>query len=435
MQTEHRKISGWGLFPARTAELCVPADSDEAGALLRDPMPLIARGNGRSYGDAALAERVLSTRKWDKILDFDVETGIITCESGVLFANIIPVVLPAGWFFAVTPGTKMLSVGGAIAADVHGKNHPTMGCFSQHLLWFDLMVEGGTVLRCSKTEHPDLFWRTCGGMGWTGIILRAAFQLRRQYSTQMHQRTVRLSGGARFTDFFEAFERHARFEYGAGWLDFSEKKLRGAVFFAEESKAILVKKDPGTGAASSPTKRLGDRLPFAPKGLLNRWSIHAYNALYYATHPSGAGLVDMEKYFYPLDSMGAWNRLYGRRGFVQYQCCLPMQHCAAGYDAIWRCIRDSGERPFLAVLKRHGKRPPEAVNSFPIEGYSLALDFPRTAGVPNLVRDLDALLDRYGGKVYLAKDACSASHLGRVDMTRFSSPKFVSDLKIRLQNG
>lgn len=432
MRTNTGILHNWGLYPSRKALVAYPETLEDAAAFIRENDTLIPRGNGRCYGDAALAPVAISTLNWNKILDFDAQNGLLTCQSGVLLADIIEYIVPKGWFFHVTPGTKLITIGGAIAADVHGKNHPKAGCFSQHLLWFDLMREDGSMTRCSKTENSALFWRTCGGLGLTGLITAACFQLRPLKSAFIRQKTRRFPR-ATFADFFREFETHNHYEQAAGWLDFSTDRLRGALFFGKEEAAN------DTLLSTYPLRRrdksfIESANLFAPGFLLNRWSIKAYNAWYYLRNPDGERRIHMDQYYYPLDAMGPWNRLYGRRGMIQFQCCLPLKNAEQGFEAIETCIRSSAERPFLSVLKKHGSRPPEALNAFPIEGYSLALDFPRTTGIPALIQQLDACLDRHEGKVYLVKDACSAPHLGRLDLDLFPSEKFVSDLKRRISH-
>jgi decaprenylphospho-beta-D-ribofuranose 2-oxidase len=386
---------------------------------------LIARGNGKSYGDASLADHVLCTLGLNKILSFDPENGVVHCQAGVLLSDLLPLIVPAGWFFQVTPGIKNITVGGAIASDVHGKNHPEKGCFSNWLLDFELLLSDGTVVSCSRTENTSLFWQTCGGMGWTGVILSARFQLMKLTGTTMQQTTVRCQD---ITAVFETFDQNKQVPYAAGWIDTTAHGRafgRGAVHFAahETGQQPLVWQ--GKKPVSVPF--------FAPSMLLNPLTIRAYNALYFSKNKSATRCVSLDTYFYPLDAIQHWNRLYGRRGFVQYQFCVPEMVAFEVIPALLQTIHNSQDTPFLSVLKRHGDRPVEAIHSFPEKGYSLALDFPRTGTILPLIARLDAQVYEAGGKIYLTKDACSQPNMGRVNPASFAAPKFRSRLRDRIE--
>lgn len=422
-----KHLAGWANYPTVRAEIATPADRAELAAYLRVHDRFIARGNGKSYGDAALAPRVLSTLALRRVLHFDAAEGIIDCEAGVLLSDLLPLIVPAGWFFHVTPGIKAITVGGAVASDVHGKNHPAKGCFSNWLLSFDLMNAAGEVLTCSRQENTALFWQTCGGMGWTGVILSARFQLMKIASTRMRQRTVRAPNLAAL---FQAFEENRHWPYAAGWVDCLAGGAafgRGTALFAEHTEAGT----PDDLPVALPKKNRN--VPFfAPSWLLNPLSIRLHNHFFFSRNQPGERFVELDDYFYPLDRLANWNRLYGRRGFIQYQFCLPEARAFEGVGQILETIRSSGNAPFLSVLKRHGERPAEAVHSFPIRGWSLALDFPRTRTILDLTQKLDALVRQYGGKIYLTKDACSAPDLGGVNPAAFGEEKFWSLLKGRL---
>lgn len=422
-------LANWGNYPRIKAEMASPESAEAARHEVLRHERLIARGNGKCYGDAALAPQILSTLRLNRVLHFDPANGAVQCEAGVLLADLLDIIVPAGWFFHVTPGIKNITVGGAIACDVHGKNHPEKGCFSNWLLHFDLLRADGAVVRCSRTENADLFWQTCGGMGWTGVILSAKFQLLRIASVQMRQMAVRADN---LDALFRAFAEHTDWPYAAGWVDcLSEGGAmgRGVVYLAQHAP----------DAADTPLQyphRATRNVPFfAPSWLLNPLTIRLHNDMLFSKANTGEQLVDLDRYFYPLDRIRNWNRLYGRRGFIQYQFCLPDATSPTGIRHILDTIRASSDRPFLSVLKRHGERPAEAAHSFPIKGYSLALDFPRTRTVFSLVEKLDALVWHYDGKIYLAKDACSAPKMGRVNPATFGETKFSSLLRQRIEGG
>lgn len=416
------RMAGWANYPAVNSVVYAPKDANELIRLVQEQERLIARGNGKSYGDASLAPVMISTMALNNLWYFDQENGIIECESGALLSDLLRVMIPAGWFFPVTPGIKAITVGGAIASDVHGKNHPVAGCFSQHLVSFELVTANGNLLTCSRTENPDLFWQTCGGMGWTGVILSAKFRLMRIHSTRMWQKTVR---AADLSGLFQAFESHRDWPYAAAWVDCTHAHKRGAVYFARHME--------GHEEALVFEEKKVKNVPFyAPSWFLNSWSIRAHNYFYHRKSVDGERAVDLDHFFYPLDALQNWNRFYGRRGFIQYQFCLPEVLAEEGMRQILQTIEKSGETPFLSVLKRHGERPPEAIHSFPIKGYSLALDFPRTSGMPALVKQLDELVWQLDGKIYLTKDALSRPEMGRVDPATFGNEKFYSLLKERI---
>lgn len=416
-------MAGWANYPTLEAEVFEPADQASAREILNARAKVLARGNGKSYGDAALGPVLLSTLRWNNILHFDAENGIVHCESGVLLRQLMPLIIPSGWFFRVTPGIKDITVGGAIASDVHGKNHPVEGCFSNSLISFELMRANGEVVTCSREENADLFWQSCGGMGWTGLILSAKFRLMCISSTSMWQRTVR-SGN--LEALFQAFDANRDWPYAAAWVDCTDKNRRGAAYFARHEE------NPGAEMPVYEEPKSKNIPFFAPSWFLNPLSIKAHNHFYNKKSENGERSVSLEKYFYPLDSLQNWNRFYGKRGFVQYQFCLPEENAFDGMRKALDTIAKSPETPFLTVLKRHGERPPEALNYFPIKGYSLALDFPRTKGIFKLVKQLDELVWANGGKIYLTKDACSDPKMGRVDPAAFGENKFGSLLRDRL---
>ncbi|TNE51954.1 MAG: FAD-binding oxidoreductase [Bacteroidetes bacterium] len=427
MKTETRILANWGNFPRLRAQISSPDTIDEIQQIVSQSEKMIARGNGKCYGDAALAPKVVSLLNLNRILFFDPKTGIIECESGAMLADLLQVIVPAGWFFHVTPGIKNITVGGAIACDVHGKNHPAKGCFSNWLLSFRIMQADGTVVECSKSENARLFWETCGGMGWTGVILSAKFQLMPVSSIEMRQKAIRADN---LEGLFQAFDKHQDWTYAAAWVDClatGSNLGRGVLYLAEHQT------DNASGTTLEYPFRKARNVPFyAPSWLLNRLSIRAHNHILFSKASDAEQTVDMDRYFYPLDRIQNWNRLYGSRGFIQYQFCLPEKNSLAGIKAILGLIKKSRDLPFLSVLKRHGERPAEAVHSFPIKGYSLALDFPRTRTIFSLVEKMDTCVWDFGGKIYLAKDACSAGKMGRLDPAAFGEAKFNSTMRERL---
>jgi FAD/FMN-containing dehydrogenase len=394
-------LSGWGRYPRVAARLLSPADRAGALAVLAAEPALIARGNGRAYGDAALnPAATLSMLDVRGVLAFDPVSGRVRAEAGLLLGDLIAQVLPQGWFVPVTPGTRFVSLGGAVAADVHGKNHHVAGGFSAHVEGLELALADGRVLACSATQHPEIFAATCGGMGLTGVILTVTLRLLRVETALIRQQTRRCPNLA---DAMAALEA-ARDTYSVAWIDCLARGAalgRSLLFLGEHARRDEV---PAERAGLVPARRRALRVPVDfPSWALNRWSVAAFNELYWRRARPGTALVDYDTYFYPLDAVLEWNRIYGRAGFVQYQCVLPKAASAAGLTALLTRISMAGAGSFLSVLKLFGAQ--RGVLSFPMEGFTLALDFPASRKTFALLDELDAIVADHGGRLYLAKDA------------------------------
>ncbi|MBL0966681.1 MAG: FAD-binding oxidoreductase [Blastomonas sp.] len=398
-------LSGWGRYPVRDCALWQPVTTEALHATL-PPLPSsIARGNGRAYGDASLnPDATIDMRRLDRLIAFDDATGELVCEAGVLLSDIIDVFLPRGWFVPVTPGTRMVTIGGMIASDVHGKNHHGAGSFCDHLLWLDLDLGDGRMLRCSHQENAELFAATCGGMGLTGMIVRAAFPLTRIENAWMRQRTLRARDLA---EAMALFESSHDWTYSVAWIDCLARGRdlgRSAILLADHAPADALDAsrpaEPLTRTLRQPRAVPVDLPGFA----LSSFNVRAFNQLYYAMQRPGEALVALDPYFYPLDALSDWNRIYGRRGFVQYQCVLPLGESERGLARLLETIAAAGSGSFLAVLKRLG-RPSFGMLSFPMPGYTLALDFPATPANLALLDRLDAIPADHGGRIYLTKDA------------------------------
>lgn len=401
-----QKISDWGNYPVIEAEAAGFASAEELRARLESPGEAIAYGNGRSYGDASLQKRVLLTRRSNRFLAFDESTGILRCEAGVLLSEILDLFVPRGWFLPVTPGTKLITVGGAIAADVHGKNHHVEGSFGQHLLSMEVMRGDGSVIACSPTEKAEFFRITVGGMGLTGVILNATFRLKRIETAFIRQETVR---AANLTEIMDCFEASAEWSYSVAWIDClarGDALGRSIMMRGEHARESELVKPARKAAPLCPGPRPKFDVPFMfPNFALNKWTMRAFNFAYYNKCRPGIhrSIVDYNHFFYPLDAVGHWNRIYGRRGFTQYQFVLPLEAGRAGMRRILERIAGSGLGSFLAVLKLFGEQ--EGFMSFPMAGYTLALDFPISFQAMELFKELDAMVADYGGRLYLAKDS------------------------------
>jgi FAD/FMN-containing dehydrogenase len=401
-----RKISDWGNYPIIEADVAGFDTAEQLRTRLEGSGPVIAYGNGRSYGDASLQKKILLTRRFNKFLSFDEATGTLCCQAGVLLSEILEVFVPRGWFLPVTPGTRLITVGGAIAADVHGKNHHVDGSFGQHVLSMDVMRSDGSVVTCSPGENEEFFRVTVGGMGLTGIILNAAFRLKRIETAYIREETVRASN---LDEIMDCFEASGGWTYSVAWIDCLARgdALGRSIMMRGEHAAPGDLLNPSRQHAPFASKRgLRLNVPFSfPNFALNRFTMQAFNTLYYHACKPGVhnAVVDYNRFFYPLDAVGNWNRIYGRRGFTQYQFVIPKAAGREGMRKILQRITQSGLGSFLAVLKLFGRQ--DSFMSFPMEGYTLALDFPISAAAMKLFEELDAMVLDYDGRLYLAKDS------------------------------
>ncbi len=405
-------LSGWGRYPKIACAVTTPRSAVEAAALVRQTDSLIARGNGRSYGDPAINRKAtVSMLRLDRMVAFDPQTGLLTCEAGVLLSDILDIFLPRGWFPMVTPGTRFVTVGGAIASDVHGKNHHKDGSFGDHVQSLDLLLADGQVVTCGPDREPELFAATRGGMGLTGIILRAAIRLRPVETACIRQETLRARD---LDEIMELFERSEDWTYTVAWIDCLARGARlgrSLLYRGEHALRDELPADRRAAPLARPARRNLSVPCDAPGGVLNRWTVSAFNELYFRSARPGTAIVDIDPFFYPLDSILNWNRIYGRAGFTQYQCVLPKSVSAQGLRALLTAIGASGAGSFLAVLKLFGRQ--DGILSFPMEGYTLALDFPATAPTLGFLNELDAIVGDHGGRLYLAKDARMAAGLLR----------------------
>lgn len=396
MKTQKQQLTAWGRFPVVESERVLFSHYDELADGVSSSSELIAFGNGRSYGDSALSSVVAPMLCSNRFLGFDEASGVLTCEAGVLLSDIIKVFLPRGWFLKVTPGTKLITVGGAIACDIHGKNHHVEGCFSECVESFRMMLADGSVVECSRSENRELFLATCGGMGLTGIILQATLALKPVKSQNIRQTTIKTRN---LKDTFEAFEAYSGQPYSVAWIDClaKGKSLGRSILmvgdFADDGDINYVEK-----------RSLSVPLDF-PTFALNTLSVKAFNMLYYGKAKMGESqqTVGVDSFFYPLDALNNWNRIYGKAGFTQYQFILPKSVSYEGLSEILSAIAASGRGSFLAVLKLYGPAN-ENYLSFPLEGYSLALDFKIEKGLFPLLDRLDSIVVRHGGRIYLTKD-------------------------------
>ncbi len=397
-------MSGWGRYPRAACRVVRPPRRADAIAAVAGSTSLIARGNGRAYGDAALnPHNTLAMMGCDRILAFDPASGDLTCEAGVLLSDILEIFVPRGWFPPVTPGTKFVTIGGMIAADVHGKNHHVAGSFGDHVRQLHLALADGRVVRCSQSENPELFSATRGGMGLTGVILDASFRLMPIETAYVRRETLRARD---IDEVMMQCETSGDWTYSVAWIDCLARGPalgRSLLFRGEHARIDELPADLRAAPLAGRSRR-SRRVPVDfPRIAVNRWTISIFNEVYYQFARRGVDLVDHDAFFYPLDALLEWNRIYGRSGFVQYQCALPSAASRAGLGELLSRIAATGMGSFMSVLKLFG--PQEGLLSFPTAGFTLALDFPADSRTFALLAELDAIVLDHGGRLYLAKDA------------------------------
>jgi decaprenylphospho-beta-D-ribofuranose 2-oxidase len=400
------RLSGWGGNLHGDCSVIEPETEEQIVAWL-DRGGTIARGLGRSYGDAAInaGGQVLLTTRFDRYIAFDEATGTLTCESGVSLGQIIRHFAPRGWFPMITPGTKFVTIGGCIANDVHGKGHHAQGSFSRCVDGMTVVLASGAIVAASRTENPDLFWATFGGMGLLGIVLTATIRLRKIETTYFRRKAIPVNDLGAMLAVFDEYD-HA-FPYSVATLDVfatGARLGRGVVVFGDHAN----KDELPPGLVANPLRISGPpkvSVPFdLPELMLNRVSVRILNAVISQVQTRAAPFVHYDEFVYPLDGLANWNRGYGRRGFTQYQFVIPIAGGLARMGEILGTVLSSGELPFLNVLKRLGSES-GGVLSFPREGYTFAIDLPMRKNTVALLRRLDAMVLEAGGRVYLGKDS------------------------------
>ncbi len=400
-----KRISNWGNYPKVAVEFHEFEDIKTLRSILAQSNEVIPRGNGRCYGDSALSSQVVSTLRYNKFLSFDMEQGLIHCQSGVILADVLEVTVPKGWFLPVVPGTKLISIGGAIASNVHGKSQHKAGNFCDHVHEMELMLADGSIVSCSKDENPDLFWTTCGGMGLTGVILSAKLCLVPIESAYFRQEAVKAKNIDHLMDLFEESEEWG---YSVAWVDcLARGKSLGRGFIMRGEHATVADlqdlKEQQQPLILKPGPKLNVPL-HVPDFILNSLSMRIFNSLIYLKQPNKVikSIESYNSFFFPLDSISNWNKLYGPRGFTQYQFILPKSHGREGMRKILKKISESKTFSFLGVLKLYKQQT--GYLPFAMDGFALALDFPIKNGLFEFLDELDEIVLEYGGRLYLTKD-------------------------------
>ena len=445
LKPKHMELSGWGRYPRGPATVVCPENISQAVPPRAGQM--IARGQGRSYGDAAMFADgiVMLTEHLNRVGSFHEQSGVLKAEAGTTLGQVINDFLPRGWFPAVVPGTRFVSLGGCVAADIHGKNHHRDGGFGEHVKEFEIVLADRSRRRCSPQKNAELFWATVGGMGLTGLLTEISFQLipvESSYLVVQHHQAKDLDAS------FEVLsDKDWDDHYTVAWIDCLARGsslgrtvlMRGHHAGLDDLPARLRDKP-----YSKPRRQRNLGFDF-PSWTLNSLGMKAFNELYYRLQGRRQRpfIADYESFFFPLDRIGNWNRIYGKRGFIQYQCVLPLAAAQKGMQALLEALAAAGRPSFLSVLKRFGPEG-QGLLSFPFEGYTLTLDLPVDDDqlFPFLDR-LDAIVLKHGGRVYLAKDARLSAEAFRVMYPRLAEwlrikstvdpeNRFESDLARRL---
>lgn len=367
--------------------------------------PFIPRGSGRCYGDSSLNNNIASMLGHNKALALDVKSGIFTCQAGMTLDRVLEITVPNGWFLPVTPGTKFISIGGAVASNVHGKNHHFDGCFNDHVVSLELLSASGEILTCSPTENKELFETTSGGMGLTGVILQVSFRLKKIESAFIDNKSIKAKN---LDELVDLFRENEKVTYSVSWIDCLQtgrSKGRGLLMLGEHAKLDqLNAKQKENPLVAHPPSKITFPMNLPPNSI-NKISVKAFNTAYYGKQFSREqnSIIHYNPFFYPLDAILMWNRVYGKKGFLQYQFVIPFGQGNNGMHKVLDKIREYGQASPLVVLKLFGKQ--DDFISFPMEGFTLALDFPIRKGLFEFLDELDRMIIDLGGRHYLTKDA------------------------------
>lgn len=427
------KIQSWGRLSEVDHNIILFDTPTSAIEAIKNHCPAIAYGMGRSYGDVSLNTEgsLWQTTDLDHFISFDQKYGVLHCESGVMLKDIHQVLIPKGWMLPVTPGTQMITVGGAISNDVHGKNHHKHGTFGDHVLYIKLLRTNGDIIECSSKKNSEWFYATLGGIGLTGLILEAKIQLRTIKSSWIECETIAYYN---IDDFFHlADSSEKEWEYTVSWVDC----LAGS-----SVKGLFMRGNLSESEEMAIPKIKDKVVPFTPPiSLVNRFSLPLFNFSYFHIHRlrNRKQTVYYESFLYPLDKLHNWNKMYGPRGFYQYQCVIPRDIGKQTIQEMLKVIKRYNQGSFLAVLKTFGSNFSKGLLSFPRPGVTLALDFPNQ-GKPTLelFAELDQLVYEAGGRLYLAKDMCMSKKLFEAgypkykEVLKFKDPNISSDMSRRL---
>ncbi len=416
MISKHSTLTGWGLGQGIQAVEKIPASEKEAKGLLNhsriSKQTVIARGLGRSYGDASLQKTVFSSRKLNRFLSWEEKRAELVLEAGVSLEEILRIFVPKGFILPVLPGTKWVSVGGAISSDVHGKSHHRDGSFSSWVNWIEVLLASGKVIRCSRLKNQNLFRAVCGGMGLMGLILRASLKLKKIETSYFLQNQYRAGS---LDTLLSLFEKHGDAPYSVAWIDTMAKGNKSGKGFLTTGYPLSNKNLPAHADWLNPHAGPKIGFPFfLPSGWVGpfvlRLAIRLYGLL--PVLKGQSSIVHYDPFFFPLDGIHLWNRAYGRKGFQQHQSLFPKNTSRSAIEEILKLCQGNGFPSLVTVLKLFGPGNKNLL-SFPEEGFTLCLDFPSSPGLPVFLKKLDAVVLRHGGRIYLAKDASMSREVFR----------------------
>ena len=398
------KITNWGNYPKINGNIYHLLNIPNAKKILTSIQKIIPRGLGKCYGDAALASEIISTISLQKVIDFNKKNGILKAEAGISLEDILNIIIPNGWFLPVTPGTKYVTLGGAIASDVHGKNHHKDSSFSKYVQSFDILLSNNKVVTVSPIILPDLFKATCGGMGLTGIILNATIKLKKIETSFIKQTALKVQN---INELFDLFEKYNHYTYSVAWIDCLNSKNpgRSILLLGEHAKIDELPKK----LQKKPLKIIKTFhiiIPYYfPSITLNSFSIQMFNTLFYNKHKTkNISCINYNSFFYPLDKIKRWNLIYGKKGFLQYQFVVPEKNGRESIIQILKILSNYKTGSFLSVLKKFGPSNSNYL-SFPMSGYTLTLDIPIRKSIFNVLQKIDEIVLKYNGRIYLSKDA------------------------------
>ena len=437
-------LKGWAGYPTLKTSLFISQEISEIQKKISEGR-LIARGNGRSYGDSAIGEvTTVSMKNFNKIIFFDENTGELIAQAGMLLKDVIKNFLPHGWFPYVTPGSKFVTIGGMVAANVHGKNQHKDGCLINFINWIEIINSEGQLLKCSRNVNSELFNWTVGGMGLTGIIVNVSLTLKKVETSWIKQKILITKNLEQTIDLIE---NNLNYSYSVAWIDSMKKGNslgRSIIFLGEHAKIVdLKKKNQKTPLYQK--KNFTFKVPFNfPDWVINKFSLYFLNWFIYwqGFFKRNKKIVEVEKFFYPLDNISNWNKVYGHKGFIQYQCVLPLSRSKEGLREIFSYISKKNIGSFISTLKRFGKDFSNI--SFPMEGYSLCIDLKLNNKTLDAANELDQIVLKYSGRFYLAKDSRISAKIFHLSDKRFVDfinfrkknkldKKFISNQSKRLQ--
>ncbi|MFZ4796066.1 MAG: FAD-binding protein [Bacteroidia bacterium] len=425
------KVFNWGMYPQIEANQFSSGNYGKIADFVKTKDVIIARGNGRCYGDSSLQKKIFSTLSLNKIIAFDEKLGILNCEAGVLLSEILNLIVPKGFFLPVTPGTKFITIGGAVASNIHGKNHHKEGAIAAYIQSFELMIETGEIVHCSEKNNTVLFANTIGGMGLTGIILSVQIRLKKIETSYINQSTIKAKNIKEIITYFENYKNTT---YTVAWINCLAKGNhlgQSILYLGEHAKIDELNKKQSENPLKTHHKTPINIPFYFPTFVLNSTFIKLFNFLFYhkQLRQKATKIIDYNSFFYPLDALNNWNKMYGKNGFTQYQFVIPFENGKVVLIEILTQISDSGCSAFLAVLKTFGPKDVHSSPlSFPMEGYTLAVDFKVNKKVFQLLDQLDEIVLKYGGRLYLTKDArmtantfAKSYHESLVHLAKFSS--------------